>query len=603
MELNKNFTVSPSAPLAVIYPTAQDLAVPKSKKRSRHFLLLLFILTSIALSAATLGIIIKTKNNNVFATSMTNASVINISNGEVKTTTTTSYAKSLVDLVTTEQIMNYLKQLQIIANKADGTRATGTIGFNNTVDYIHNYLVQNTDLQVQRQYFNVASFTLEHNPIFVSYINDIKTNYTYETDFLHLVHSASANLITPVRVTNIPNFGCESSDWQKAYPYPADGSVTLVKRGICSFIDKSDLAVEHKAVALLLYNDGNIGSERFQPISGTLVEGTTIPVLFLSYEVGRKLTEAVVNISTNVSVQINMTVKDEPFQSIANLCADTPTGDKTKTIVVGSHSDGVLDGSGINDNGSGTSANLALAYNLDRLLKTRHYKNYPYRVRFCWWGAEEDGLLGSIDHVNKADNTTEIGERLQDYIVYLNFDMLGSPNFIFGVQDGETANQTTIPSRAVPGSVKLTQLFSNFFKENNLPWTKTEFDGLSDDASFLAVGIATGGLFSGADEIKFEAERDYYHEILGEEQSGGIANIAHDPCYHEQCDTVQNINTFAYTKMVKAAAYVLEYLGQLDDLQQWLYPPSQQVKNLTPPYNSNTRKHFLLKQFYKKDDI
>ncbi|CAF1529068.1 unnamed protein product [Didymodactylos carnosus] len=553
MELNKNFTLSPSAPLAVIYPTAQDLAVPKSKKRSRHFLLLLFILTSIALSAATLGIIIKTKNNNVFASSMTNASVINISNGEVKTTTTTSYAKSLVDLVTTEQIMNYLKQLQIIANKADGTRATGTIGFNNTVDYIHNYLVQNTDLQVQRQYFNVASFTLEHNPIFVSYINDIKTNYTYETDFLHLVHSASANLITPVRVTNIPNFGCESSDWQKAYPYPADGSVTLVKRGICSFIDKSDLAVEHKAVALLLYNDGNIGSERFQPISGTLVEGTTIPVLFLSYEVGRKLTEAVVNISTNVSVQINMTVKDEPFQSIANLCADTPTGDKTKTIVVGSHSDGVLDGSGINDNGT--------------------------------------------------DNTTEIGERLQDYIVYLNFDMLGSPNFIFGVQDGETANQTTIPSRAVPGSVKLTQLFSNFFKENNLPWTKTEFDGLSDDASFLAVGIATGGLFSGADEIKFEAERDYYHEILGEEQSGGIANIAHDPCYHEQCDTVQNINTFAYTKMVKAAAYVLEYLGQLDDLQQWLYLPSQQVRNLTPPYNSNTRKRFLLKQFYKKDDI
>ena len=48
--------------------------------------------------------------------------------------------------------------------------------------------------------------------------------------------------------------------------------------------------------------------------------------------------------------------------------------------------------------------------------------------------------------------------------------------------------------------------------------------------------------------------------------------LIHDPCYHQACDSIQNINVFAYEKMVQAAAYVLEYLGQQDDLKAWLYP-------------------------------
>ncbi len=52
--------------------------------------------------------------------------------------------------------------------------------------------------------------------------------------------------------------------------------------------------------------------------------------------------------------------------------------------------------------GSGTAANLVLDATLSRLLQTGNYAPYPYRVRFCWWGAEELGLLGSDFHVSEA---------------------------------------------------------------------------------------------------------------------------------------------------------------------------------------------------------
>jgi hypothetical protein len=54
--------------------------------------------------------------------------------------------------------------------------------------------------------------------------------------------------------------------------------------------------------------------------------------------------------------------------------------------------------------------------------------------------------------------------------------------------------------------------------------------------------------------------------------NGGIVNAAHDSCYHHQCDRVTNVNPFAYEKLVKAAAYALEYMGRLNDLEKWLYP-------------------------------
>jgi Zn-dependent M28 family amino/carboxypeptidase len=244
--------------------------------------------------------------------------------------------------------------------------------------------------------------------------------------------------------------------------------------------------------------------------------------------------------------------------------------------------------------GSGSAANLGLAIALARLFQTSTYAKYRYRIRFCWWGAEEIGLLGSDYHVKQAKNSTVVGERLSDYLINLNYDMLGSPNFMFGIYDGKTANNNT-PASALPGSNTITDLFKNWFEQQNLPWNYTDFSGRSDYGPFLAEGIVAGGLFSGADGIKSQEERNYYDQMLGQ-GLGGIAGAIHDPCYHQACDSIQNINEFAYEKMVQAAAYILEFLARQNNLEDFLYPNGRPLRSTA---RSAQRKYDSINEYFR----
>ena len=220
--------------------------------------------------------------------------------------------------------------------------------------------------------------------------------------------------------------------------------------------------------------------------------------------------------------------------------------------------------------GSGTAANLVLATNLARLYQTDTYKKYKYRVRFCWWAAEEIGLAGSSYHVQQAQKAIEIGKRLQDYLVNLNFDMAGSPNFIFGIYNADSAPSET-PQSARPGSKQVTDMYRNWFISQNLPWDLRDLNGRSDYGPFLAAGIAAGGVATGSDAIKTAEQRDKYRELVGQ-NNAGLAGAILDPCYHLACDTIVNIHQYGYEKLIQGAAYGLEYLGQHANLTGWLYP-------------------------------
>ena len=108
--------------------------------------------------------------------------------------------------------------------------------------------------------------------------------------------------------------------------------------------------------------------------------------------------------------------------------ADWPggdTGDTGDTLMIGGHLDSVTAGPGINDNGSGSAANLEVALAVARagLQPRRH-------LRFAWWGAEELGLRGSTAYVNSLSAAQRAA-----ITGYLNFDMVGSPNpgyFLYG---------------------------------------------------------------------------------------------------------------------------------------------------------------------------
>ncbi|CAF1594098.1 unnamed protein product, partial [Didymodactylos carnosus] len=123
------------------------------------------------------------------------------------------------------------------------------------------------------------------------------------------------------------------------------------------------------------------------------------------------------------------------------------------------------------------------------------------------------------------------------------------------------------------------------------------FDGRSDYGPFLFAGIVCSGLSAGVDLTKTKEQRDRYYRLLNEE--GGMANVVYDPCYHQQCDTIENINPVIYEILVKAAAYMIEYLGQLNDLKTWLYPNGQTTRSL-PSLNIND---VVLNNYYRAKDL
>ncbi|CAF1357287.1 unnamed protein product, partial [Adineta ricciae] len=449
----------------------------REKTNSTSKLTLVAIAVTIVLTIAVLGlaVAILIKVNQTTST-------------ETVTTTSASLNSVLAESIRIHDVMGHLNELQRIATTNNGNRAVSTSGFNQTLDYITNSLSLYTNYNVKKSFFTIRQFALVNNPILISSINSVVTNYTYSddlsaADFYHIQFSIAANFASFQQISVIPGVGCSDDEWSKASVSPA-GKVALVKRGICAFSDKGALAAKYNVQALLIYNDG-ASPDRISPIAIGLGQQNNLPALFLSYPVGQALADAALNATTNTGVRLIINVENLPLSPIGNICADTPTGDATQTIVIGSHSDSVPAGPGINDNGSGSAANLGLAIALARLFQTSSYEKYKYRIRFCWWGAEEIGLLGSDDHVKQAKVATAIGERLQDYLINLNYDMLGSPNYIFGIYDGQTANNAT-PAQALPGSNKISALFRDWFESQKLPWDFTDFSGRSDYGPFLA---------------------------------------------------------------------------------------------------------------------
>ncbi|CAF0993690.1 unnamed protein product [Didymodactylos carnosus] len=390
-----------------------------------------------------------------------------------------SYIDSpLARSVQIDQMLNHLQEFQNIADASGGTRATGTQGFNATLDYITTYLTQNTNFKVDKRFLKVNAFRVLGSPKLILFINNAQTNFIYGFHFYAMTHSSSANFSSPVRLIKVPNFGCSDADWLAVSSPPANGSVALVQRGNCTFEEKSLLATKYNVAGLLLYNGGT-PPDRLEPFQAAVSENSIYPALTLSYQAGMTLVKATSNPSANASVLINFDVQYQSLIGVNNICADTPGGNPKTTIIIGSHSDSVQEGPGINDNGSGSAANLVLAVNLARLFRTSEYKEYPNRVRFCWWAAEEGKEVGSKDYVKKAKNSTIIGERLQDVLVNLNFDMLGSPNYKFGIYDYRTTTYTTGAS-ALPGSKRLSELFRDWFINQELPWSWTDLDARSD---------------------------------------------------------------------------------------------------------------------------
>lgn len=429
----------------------------------------------------------------------------------------------LLECITVEGVRKHQAAFQAIADANNGIRTSGTPGYDRSVDYVvaemqaagYNVTVQPFQFQT---FISLSPSLLEQvaPPPIGPIVNSIMS-YSGSGD----VTAAVAALPAPPAD---PTPGCEATDFA-GFPV---GNIALISRGACTFALKATNAYNAGASGVIIYN--NIAGV----INGTLGNDFTlnIGVTSVTQAVGQTLA---------ATPGLILRLKTDTFRGIAttyNVIAESRDGDPNNVIMAGAHLDSVNAGPGIQDNGSGSAAILEVAKQMAKV-KPRN------KVRFAWWGAEESGLVGSIYYVN---NLT--ADELSKITLYLNFDMIGSPNHVFFIYDGDDSDGVGA-GPGPSGSAQIEKVFETFYTQRGIPFKGTDFSGRSDYGPFIAQGIPSGGLFTGAEGIKTAQEAAIW---------GGVAGIAYDPCYHQACDNYANINLYALDVNSDAVGYaVLQY--------------------------------------------
>jgi aminopeptidase S len=224
----------------------------------------------------------------------------------------------------------------------------------------------------------------------------------------------------------------------------------------------------------------------------------------------------------NVTIQsFQVQLPSGATKTTSNVIAETTTGDPAHTIVVGAHLDSKKC-PGINDNASSVGSLLETARQMSNLgIKPAN------RVRFAFWGAEEPFpyMLGSKYYVNHLSP-----QQFDSIEMYLNLDSLASINYVRFVYDSNN---------------QIEQVFKDYYAAVGLP-TKGTLKTNSDHAPFIEAGIPVGYLTTDARRLKTEQEAAVY---------GGTAGEPYDPCYHQPCDTLDNVNTTVLGQMADGAAH------------------------------------------------
>ena len=411
-------------------------------------------------------------------------------------------AAKLTKAVTLDGVMRHLEAFQDIADTY-GDRAAGRPGYSASVDYVVSTLrsagYQPTVQEFDFTYFeeNSELARISPNPRTFEEGIDFLRN-SFDTGTPEGTATGALTVVDPGSASS----GCEAADFAGFVP----GSIALVQRGTCPFAQKALNAQAAGAAGAIVWNN--------QPGLVSMIgetPGLNIPVVFATIEAGT-------NLATTPGSTVTVTVDYESEERTTyNVLAETAAGNKSNVVMAGAHLDAVQDGAGINDNGSGSAALLETAVQMAKVKPSN-------TVRFAWWGAEEEGLLGAEHYVSELTD-----KQASDIALYLNFDMIASPNYMFGIYDGDNSGGTA-PDGFIPaGSAAIEKVFEDFYGSRGLPSQDSEFSGRSDYGPFIAIGIPAGGLFTGAEVAKSPAEVALY---------GGVAGASYDPCYHAVCDNL-----------------------------------------------------------------
>jgi Zn-dependent M28 family amino/carboxypeptidase len=428
--------------------------------------------------------------------------------------------EKLLGCVTLEGVREHQEAFQAIADANDdpfypGTRAAGTEGYDESVEYVAGLLEDagyDVTLDPVEITFNFPAVLRQTAPV----------QATYETGVFTGSGSGTVEgRVIPVDINltgdRASTSGCEPADFA-GLDWSGDADIALIQRGTCNFGTKARNAELAGAEAVIIFNQGNTPDREALIVAdaSSLDDGTSvshdIPVVGASFANGVALSAP----GSTAFIEVLPAETRTDF----NVIAELQGRNDDNVVMAGAHLDSVIEGPGINDNGSGSAALLETALMMAKV-------PVENTVRFGWWAAEEQGLVGSTDYVEGLSQAER--DRIA---VYLNYDMVASPNYIFMVYD---ADESTFPApdgvTIPPGSEAIEDLYESYYTWIGEPYEDSEFSGRSDYQAFIDNGIPSGGLFTGAEEIKTPQQQAIW---------GGVAGEQFDPCYHEACDDIDN---------------------------------------------------------------
>ncbi|WP_231443510.1 M28 family peptidase [Brevibacterium zhoupengii] len=472
--------------------------------------------------------------------------------------------------VTGDAVMEHLQKISDISTSHadEGFRALGTPGYEESVEYVEQTLEATGAFDVERQAFEVDNQTFGEVAVNVDGedLEATPASYTEGTD--EPLTDLPVALPVDDDYSDLAGgqLGCAASDFDDS----AEGALVLVARGTCSFGEKTQAATDAGAAAVILYNnDTSAPDETLNATLGERVENGA-PTVGVSYNIGNDLLTKIEGAAEGEPLLADFTLETEYTTSTTwNVIAETKAGDHDNVQMFGAHLDGVAEGPGVNDNGSGSAALLASAEAL-----AEQPTEADNAIRFGWWAAEEVGLVGSTHYVEN------LGEaELSKVKSYMNFDMIGSDNYIVGTLDSDGSDVPIPDGVNVPeGSAELEEIFTDYFADIDQPNVGTDFSGRSDYQAFIDNGIPASGLFSGADGTKTEQEAEWF---------GGTVGDKHDTNYHQPTDTIENVSKESVGIFAPAIGFAVHTLAY-DLVDEPTDPPTDPTDPPTDPTDPPT---------------
>lgn len=415
----------------------------------------------------------------------------------------------------------HLRRLQEIADADGGSRADGSPGFDASVDYVAKAL-RDKGFDVSTPEFDRLRTVSPGKPALSV------GGRQFQVDQASLmVQTPAGGLSGPVLMPSRAA-GCAPTD----YAAPVKGGVAVTDDTGCSVIDKQNAALARGAAALVVISEGGRNGSPPGLFPRGYYDGLRIPVAVAGKDAASALRR------TSGTVRIVLDAKTVKVHS-RNVVAQTKTGSAHDVVMVGAHLDSVgapAAGPGINDNGTGVAAVLETALQLGPSPATTN------AVRFAFWGAAEDNLAGSLDYVFGLDR-----DQLNDIALYLNFDMLGSPNAGFFTDDGDQSGPSPV-GRVPVGSDGVERTLAGYLNLAGKRPADMPLQRRTDYQSFLTAGVPIGGMTTGADGQKTNVQARLW---------GGRAGAPFDPNYHTPRDRLDAVNRDALAVMGAGVAFAV----------------------------------------------